>query len=271
MPKRLTILLAVILAVSGIWSRTRPLNFDNPGNRRLLKLESGNYYYYRSLPEKTMKLNVSGLDKIELRSFAIEPLRKPQVTVIIGGKKTTYDLGLDHRLDGYYMYAPTALALPKGTESIEILCYERSIYFRPFYTVIPKPKPKVTKPANLVLKAHGGIMALSHNGDSSNYYSFNPSQSLKFTLSNGRNAVIYVRARLLDRTLPMFELYQNGKLVGRHEFTLKRTTKYKVVGIDHLSIGLKIELPDNKGSSDYELRASSDHLFLAKPVLLKKK
>ncbi len=269
--KRLILISVLAFALTLVMAKTKPMNFENPGNRRLMKTETENYYYFRALPEKSMTLNVDGISSVELRSFAIESLRKPQVIAVIDKKSTTYDLALKERLDGYYVYTAVNIPIPKGTKTIEVLCYQRSIYFRAFYNVVIPPKPKVTKLPNLLIKAHGGILNVTHNGSDSDYYVFNPSQSLKFTLNNQRNADVYVRTRLLDRTLPVFELYRNGQLLSTNEFSLKRTTKYKATGIAHLSIGLKLELPPNTGTADYELRAKSDHLFLARPVLLKKK
>ena len=88
-------------------------------------------------------------------------------------------------------------------------------------------------------------------------------------MNNGRNAIVYVRARLHDNTLPIFELYRNGELVDSYEFSLQRSTKYKAPGVNYLSIGKKIDLPPNSGTTEYELRAKSDHMFFARPVLLK--
>jgi hypothetical protein len=269
--KRLAVILALGLALTSAVAKVRSLNFENPGNRRLLKTEAGNYWYYRSLPETSMTLNVDGITSIQLRSFGIESLRNPQVVAVFGKVRKTYDLSLRERLDGYYMYNELAIPIPQGTKSMEIICYDRSIYFRAFYTVTPVPKPKVTKPANLVVKAHGGVIDISHNGTVSPYYTFNSSQSLKFTVNNGRNAQIYVRARLLDRTLPVFELYRNGDLVGTYEFSLMRSTKYKATGVNFLTVGKKLELPALAGSAEYELKAASDHLFFGRPVVLKKK
>ena len=275
MDKRLvTIAVLLILAFTGLAAQTRtrtiPMTFDNPGNRRILQNEDGNYFYFRSLPERSMTLNVKDISEITLRSFAIEPLRKPQVIIIINKKRSTYDLSLASRLNGYYLYNPLTISIPKGTETIEVLCYERSIYLRSFYTVVHTPKPKVVRIPNLQIKEHAGIMQMQHNDTSSEYHSFNREQPLVFELNNSRNAVVYVRARLADRSLPVFELYKDGELVDTYEFTLKRTTRYKVSGIRHLSIGMKIELPPNSGSSRYELRAASDHLYLGRPVLLKR-
>lgn len=269
--KRLVLILTLTLALAAVCAKTKALNFADPGNRRLLKTEAGNYYYYRSLPEKSMTLNVEGISSIELRSFAIENLRKPQVIAIIGKERTTYDLALQERLDGFYLYQPVKIPIPKGTKAIEILCYERSIYFRAFYTVAQVPKPKPVKLPNLVIRGHGGVLSVSHNGTDSDYYVFNPSQGFKFTVNNQRSAALYVRVRLLDRSLPVFHLYRNGTLLQTNEFSLKRTTKYKAVGIDHLSVGMKLVLPAISGPAEYELRAASDHLFLARPVVLKKK
>ncbi|MDZ4182694.1 MAG: hypothetical protein U1B83_07455 [Candidatus Cloacimonadaceae bacterium] len=273
MHKRLITLILLILAVASIWAQSKPkvMSFDNPGNRRILKNEDGSFYYYRSLPEKSMRLNVNGIDKVELRSFAIEAIKKPQVIIIIDKQRSTYDLSLKSRLNGYYIYDPVSITIPAGTKSIEVLCYNRSIYFRGFFSVAPKPKPVKVKIPNLVVNDHGGIMEMTHNSTSSEYYTFTPSQPLKFRLNNQRDAVVYVRVRLLDRSVPVFELYQDGKLIDTIEFSLKRSSQYKVHGITHLSVGKKIELPKNSSSSDFELRAQSDHMFLARPVLLKAK
>jgi len=268
--KRLITIIALCLAFLSAWAKMKPLTFDNPGNRRLLKTETDSYYYFRAKPEKSMTLNVEGKSAIELRSFAIAKLNKPKVISIIGKQSTTYDLVLQERLEGFYLYQPVAIPIPKGTKSIEILCYDRSVYFRPFFTVPVKPA-KPAKLPNLQMKAHGGLLRVTHNSTGSDYYVFNPSQSLKFDLNNGRDAVVYVRARLLDRSLPVFELWRNGQKLQDHEFSLRRTTKYKATGIDHLSTGLKLVLPPNEGTASYELRAVSDHLFIAKPLLLKRK
>ncbi len=268
----ITLILLVTMGISLVAQtrpRTLPMSFDNPGNRRILRTEAGNYYYYRSLPERSMSLNTKGINEITIRSFAIEPLRKPQLITIIGKKRTTIDLALAERLNGYYIYKPVNVTIPEGTESIELLCYDRSIYFRSFYTVVPVPKPKVVRIPNMQIKEHGGIMNMAHNGKNSEYHSFNPDQSLKFELNNARNAVVYVRTRLVDRSLPSFALYHNGERVEEYEFTLKRTTKYKIPGIRHLSVAMKVELPKNTGTSTYELRAISDHLFVARPVLIR--
>lgn len=267
--KRIIMILALALVFTGICAKTKFLNFDNPGNRRILKNEEGNYWYYRSKPEKSMTLNVDGISEIELRSFAIEKLRKPQVIIIIGDDETTYDLELKERLNGFYLYQPVLIPIPGDTKSIEVLCYQRSIYFRPFYEVVTPPKPK--KLPNLQYKAHGGVMIISHNGTDSDYHIFNPSQSLKFTLNNSKDGIVYVRARLLDRSIPIFELYKDGELIETYEFSLKRSTKYSVVGVRYLSVGKKVVLPANDGTSNYELRAKSDHLFFGRPLVLRSK
>lgn|GEM_PF-194480 len=271
---RKTIIITILILVLGSLfaqrkPKTLPMAFDNPGNRRILKTETSNHYYYRSLPERSMNLNVKGIDKIALRSFAIEPIKKPQVIFIVNKKRTTVDLELDHRLNGYYMYKAVDFTIPEGTESLEILCYHRSIYFRSFYTVAPVPKPKKIRIPNMRILTHAGAMYVNHNADSKEYYGFDRDQSLVFELNNARNATVYVRARLTDRSVPSFDLYHNGEKIQSYEFTLKRSTKYKVNGIRHLSVGIKVELPQNSNSGKYELRASSEHLFLARPVLLK--
>lgn len=268
--KTITIAILLIL-ISAVAAKTKVLNFDNPGSKRILKDEKlGNYYYFRSLPEKTMKLNVAGVDKIELRSFSVERKRKAEVISIIGKNQTKHELKPASLVYGYHTFESVFIAIPPNTKEMQILCYDRDIYLRAFYEEAPKPKaPSNKKPANMVIDAHSGILAMAHNGSSSDYYSFTPDQPLRFTLNNARNATIYVRARLLDRELPLFDVYVNNELYQSHEFSLKRTSSYSVVGIRHLSLGKKVDLPANSGKSVIELRAKSDHMFLGKPVLLK--
>ena len=61
--------------------KTRIMDFENPGSRRIRQTDSGNHWYYRSLPEKTMTLNTEGVERIQIRSFDIERLRKPQIHI----------------------------------------------------------------------------------------------------------------------------------------------------------------------------------------------
>ncbi len=264
--KHLILALACLIALNALPARVKPLSFADPGNRRLLKTEAGNYWYYRSQPERSMTLNVEGISAIHLRSFGLEELRRPQVISIIGGERRTWDLNLKEIQEGYYLYDEINIPIPPDTQSMEILCYERGIYFRPFHTVEPAPRPRPSRPDNLVVNAHGGVINISHNGTDSPYYVFNASQPLRFTLNNGRAAVIYVRARLLDRSLPEFEIYRDGVLLDSREFSLRRTTTYKAVGVDHLTTGMRIELTENSGSAVIELRAISDHMFFARPL-----
>ncbi|MDD3535145.1 MAG: hypothetical protein PHC50_03250 [Candidatus Cloacimonetes bacterium] len=273
--KKHSLLLILVLFVctflAGQSIRTKIMNFENPGNRRILKTEEYSHWYYRSLPEKTLKLNVEGVEKLELRSFGIEALRKPQITLIINKKKTTYDLKVTHRLEGYYMYEPLVFEIPEGTKSLELLCYPRSIYMRPFQMITIKPKPKKVVIPNLELKAHAGMIDVSHNSTTNEYFSFNPTQSFKFRINNQRDADLYIRVQLTDRSVPIFALYKNGEKVQSFEFGLSRTIKYSATGVRYLSIGKKLNLLADGAASEYELRAESDHLFMARPVILKKR
>lgn len=273
MHKHFISLLLIVLGINLLFAqavnRYKVLPYDNPGTKRLLKTETGNYYYYRSLPERALILNTIGVEKIELRSFSKEEVRKPEIVVIINNQRNTYPLTLTEKKGDYYLYAPLIIDIPSNLQNIQIICYNRSIYTRAFSVLPPKP-PKAAKQPNLVIKAHSGIVNVQHNGSNSDYYSFMPNQPLKFTLNNGRNAYLYVRPRLLDRSLPKLGLYANGSLIETIDFTLKRTTKYHSPGINNLGIARKIILPANANSTSYELRALSDHLFLAKPILMKK-
>lgn len=250
--------------------RTRIMDLENPGNRRIRKTESGNQWYYRSLPEKSMTLKTEDVRRIQLRSFSIEKLRKPSIIIVIDKVEIPYDLSLDVFKDGYYFYKDIEFDIPEGTKSLELLCFQRSIYMRPYEMYKPKPKPKVVRKPSRQITAHAGMIDVTHNADSSEYYTFNQTQPFKFTLNNARDCVVYVRARLTDRRLPSFSLYHNGEKVESYQFSLARSSKFSAQGVNYLTIGKKIELPDNAGSSDYEFRADTEHMFIARPVFIKK-
>lgn len=255
----------ILMALGLVFAQSRPrvMTFENPGTRRLLRSEAGNHYYYRSLPERSMNLPVEGLSAVELRSFSTQALRRPQVIVIIGRSRTTHDLVQTGKNGSYFVYAPVSIEIPQGTQKIEVLCYDRNTYFRAFYT--PAPRRPASRRANLVVSEHAGQIEMRHNGDSSSYYSFGPDQDFLFTINNNRNVDLYIRARLQDRTPATFELYRNGSLVERYEFDMRRTTRYSVQGVSSLSIGKKLVI--SSGSGEYRLKAVSNNIFFARPVV----
>ncbi|MEN6445520.1 MAG: hypothetical protein ABFC98_05690 [Candidatus Cloacimonas sp.] len=274
MHKKHFVLISIILLLASLLyaqsaNRYKILTFDNPGTKRLLKTEAGNYYYYRGLPERALLLNTTGVNKIEIRSFSNGAVRKPEIVIITGKERKVYPLVFKEKRGEYYLYQPLTIEVTENTKNIQLICYDRSIYMRAFSVLPPQP-PKAKKQANLVIRGHSGIVNVLHNGSNSDYYSFMPGQPLKFTLNNGRNAYLYVRPRLLDRSIPKLGIYANGELVEVVEFNLKRTTKYHSPGITNLGIAKKIVLPVNTKSTEYELRALSEHLFLAKPIIIKK-
>lgn len=274
MNKKTVVLLLLSLLATLLFAesyREKSLDFENPGTRRIQQVDGKNHWFYRSLPEKSMTIKTEGVERIKLRSFGIEKLRKPQITIIIDKKRHPYNLNQLGRDEGYYLYEDIEFDLPAGTKKIEVLCYQRSIYMRAYEMVKIKPKakqPKVTKAPNRQILSHAGMIDVSHNSTTNEYYTFNQTQPFKFKLNNSRNCVVYLRARLTDRSLPVFKLYHNGVEVDTYEFSLARTTKYSATGIKYLSTGIRLDLPENTGSSEYELRAVSDHLFMARPVFI---
>ena len=263
-----SLLLCLVMLSGQSKNRYKPLNFENPGTKRILKTEAGNHYYYRSLPEKSMTVNTTGISKLEIRSFSKGDVRKPEIIAIIGKTRITNGLKFATMVGEYKVFEPLVIDIPANTNNIQVLCYERNMYLRA-YNVLPVKPPKPVKLKNLELKAHAGTVSIQHNGSASDYYSIVPAQPLKFNVNNARNAYVYVRPRLLDRSIPKLGLFVNGDLVQTIEFDLKRTTKYHTQGIKNLGIAKKLDLPKNRGSSEYELRALSEHLFFAKPVLIK--
>lgn len=270
MTKKTSILILfclIAIAAFGQNYRTRIMDFENPGSRRIRKSENGNHWYYRSLPEKAMTLNTEGVERIQIRSFSIENLRKPELFILVGKDRIRQELTFSEFHNGYYLFKDIEFALPKGSKSVQVLCYQRSIYMRAYEMEEIKIKPKSVRIPNRQVHAHAGMIDLLHNSSSSEYYTFNPTQSFRFTHNHGKNGVVYIRARLTDRNLPKFSLWHKGKKIAEHQFSLARTTKYSAQGLSNLTIGMKLDLPQNDGSSEYELRAETDHLFMARPVI----
>lgn len=264
----LTLLCLCSGLIMGQEYRTRIMDFENPGNRRIRKMEGTNHWYYRSLPEQSMLLKTENVKRIQIRSFSIEDLRKPRIITIINDERINHDLSFAEFKDGYYFYEDFEVDIPEGTESIEVLCYQRSIYMRAYEMYTVEPKPKVTRKPSRQINAHAGMIDITHGSTTSEYYTFNQTQAFKFTLNNARNCIVYLRARLTDRRLPGFALYHNGEKVMSYEFSLARSSKFSAQGVQYLTIGKKVELPLNDDSSEYEFRAETDHMFMARPVFI---
>lgn len=249
--------------------RWKPMMFDNPGTKRALKTENRVTFYYRSLPEKTMLLNVKDISAIEIRAFSKVRQTNPQFFIISGGKKQAFTLKSTAISEQYEMFEPVRINLMPNTTKIELLAYDRNTYFRAYYPVQIQKKKTHIPP----LKITGFVSAviIKAQKSSSKYYSGNSTTPVSFTVNKGYAAQVYLRAQLTDKTKPVIGIYRDGTLINKVNLDTKRTNTYTIEGIQHLTTGKKTDLPMQDKLSKYELRSLSGHLFFAKPVILKKK
>ncbi|MFB3844823.1 MAG: hypothetical protein ACE14O_03610 [Candidatus Cloacimonadaceae bacterium] len=262
------ILLFIMLAITGAavlqW---KPLPFINPGSRRLLKTGAGNYYFYRSLPEKSMLVDVSGLSYVEIRAIAKTKVKNPYFILKYAGKRKVEELKVFSVSQEYQVYQPVRIDIPEGVKQLELICYNRNIYFRVFKPFTPQPKK--TKVPALQILSRNKTYNLQNNKTSSVYYSFNPDTDFTFQINKGKAFTLYVRANLEDETIPVFALYENGKMINQYTLTGKQTNTYYAEGLTHLTIGKKLEFPSADKITRYELKAVTPHTFIAKVVLRK--
>jgi hypothetical protein len=246
----------------------KPLNFDNPGTKRLVKSTAGNYFFFRSLPEETLLLKVKDLSSIEIRVVSKAKVSNPDFTIYFNNTHVTYKLKLLAVSEKFQVFEPVKVDLPAGVTQAELLCYDRNIYFRAFMPVVIVPKAKV--PA-LKITAKSRDYMVTGPGTQHIYYGFNPSANLTFQIRKGVPFTLYIRAELTSKYKPVFELYEDGKLIGKYELSLKSTNYYTTEGIAHLTIGKKLDFPVRDKPVIYELKSQSGHLFLARPVVKKVK
>lgn len=264
-----TLILTVVLSLSAVALRWKPMTFDNPGTRRLLKTATGNYYFYRSLPEKSMYLDIRDLTAVEIRAISKAPVKNPQFIIKSDNQRVTYDLKLIAVSDEYQIYEPIRITLPPGLTRLELICYYSNIYFRAFQPVtVQSKKPKVP---SLKIIAGADDYYLEHEGKQSKYYGFNEKQNLSFQVNKGLPFTLYIRAQLKDREVPVVGLYEDGKLIKKITLSQKRTNTYSVEGIPHLTIGKREDFYAREKIMTYELKALSGHLFIAKPIIRKTK
>ncbi len=267
----LTLIIAItcsaVLAFSQNTQRWKPLSFDNPGTRKVLKTEQGSYYYYRSLPEKTMTLNTQELVIIEVRALSTKKLSKPQFTIIHEKTKKTYELKVASVTELYTIYEPMRITLAPEMKKVELLCYERELYFRAFFPVqVQKKKPT---PAFVILK-HEGEVKLANNSHANTYYKFSAEKPLTFQVNKNQDLTIFIRAHLIEKDLPVLEIYKNGELLDKIPLSLKRTKTYSVKEMTHLTIGKKLTFPADDAKAVYELRPVTKQTFIARPLVHKK-
>jgi hypothetical protein len=249
--------------------RWKAMIFDNPGSKRLLKSEKSSIYYYRPLPEKSMILNVQNMQAIEIRAIAKSKTDKPQFVLKYNDKKTVYDLKFFSASVAYQVFEPVRITLMPGVKQVELVCYNRNIYFRAFQPITIQKK-KTFVPALKILKNSGSI-DLTNNAVKKQYYTFKEKAPFTFQINQGKAFSLYVRAQLTEKKAPVFGIYKNGELVDKVSLSVKRTKTYTAEGITHLTIGRKFDYPAQDKIAVYELRALTDNLFIAKPVIRKAK
>jgi len=265
---RLFLFLLCALILSGATAiRWKPMTFINPGTKRLLKGEKSNVYYYRSLPEKSMLIDVSGLSVIEIRAIGVDKISKPHFTIKYKDSRVQYDLMLQSVSAQYQVFEPVRLTLPPDLKQLELISYNRNIYYRAFQPIAP-PKKKTPVPPLKILSKAGEYNLMSPTGEHK-YYAIKDSLIFSFQLNKGKAATVYVRAQLTGKQVPKLALYQDGVLLNQIHLSLKRTALYKAEGLTNLTIGKRIDLPAKDKVTKYEIRPLSTHLFIARPVLKK--
>lgn len=260
------VLAASILLMGQANLRWKAMMFDNPGTKHILKTEKSSVFYYRSLLEKGMILNVKDIQAIEIRAIAKSKVNKPQFILKYNDKKTTYDLKFFSASVAYQIYEPVRISLMPGVKQVELICYDRNIYFRAFQPITIQKKTKV--PSLKVLK-YAGTVILSNAASKKQYYTFTPDKPLSFQINKGKAFSLFVRAEMTAKKAAVLGIYRNGELVDKVSLSVKRTKSYTAEGINHLTIGKKVEYPAIDKIAVYELRALTDNLFITRPVIKK--
>lgn len=273
MIKSLLSLLLIVFVCSITGAATlkwKALPFGNPGSKRVLKTEQGSYFYYRSLPEKNMLLSTKDIATVEIRSFSKVKADKAEFILHMSGKKIAYSPKFNEiRTMGdnkYYTFEPVRIVLPPKTDKLELTCYDRNVYFRAFQVITITPKPKV--PALKIL-SQPKVYTLASDKTSKPYYAFRDKDYLRFQINKGKTMSLYLRAELINKEIPVFALYKDGQYIQQIQLPVKRTKTYKVEGILNLTIGKRVDFPAISKIAVYELRPVTDHLFLARPIILK--
>lgn len=248
--------------------RWKAMTFDNPGSKRLLKTDKSSVYYYRTLPEKGMLLNVADTKAIEIRAFAKDKTSKPQFVLKYNDKRTVYDLKFFSASVNYRIFEPVRITLMPGVKQVELICYDRNTYFRAFKPVTIQKKT-VTPPLKIINSA--GSVMLSGSTSKKQYYTFKENVPFSFQINKGKAFELYVRAQMTEKKVPVFGLYKNGELVQKVSLSMKRTKSYTSEGVTHYTIGKKMEFPALDKIAVYELRAMTDNLFIGRPVIKKTK
>jgi len=269
--KAITFALLMLMAAGFVLSQTtlkwKPVDFENPGTRRLLRTAAGNAYFYRSQPEKSMTVKVKDLTAVEIRAISKAKVNKPEFVLKYQNKRTTFNLKLTAVSESYQIYEPVRITLPPGLTQLEIISYDRDTYFRVYVPVAVQSKK--AKIPSLKITAKEGVHEVAGPTAKHDYYSFNDKTALAFQVNKGRPFSLYVRAELTSKQTPVFGIYEDGKLVQRYELSTKRTSTYKTEGINHLTIGKKVDFPAQDMVKTYELRSISKHKFIARPVIRK--
>jgi hypothetical protein len=261
------LLLLVISSFAAASVKWKAMVFDNPGTKRLLKTDKGGIYLYRSMPEKSMFINVTGLTVIELRAIGMDKVSKPGFTIKYGNKRVNYDLKLTSVSAQYQVFEPIRLTLPPDTKQLELISYNRNLYYRAFKPETIQKKKVIVPPLKITNKA--GEYSLKSPTGEHKYYALKDSVTFAFEVNKGRAFSLYIRAELTGKQVPVVGLYQDGQLVQKIPLSLKRTSTYAATGLKNLTTGKKLDFAPKAKLTKYELRPMTGHLFIVRPVIKK--
>lgn len=261
------LILLIISSFAAASVKWKAMMFDNPGTKRFLKTDKGGIYFFRSLPEKSMFINTTGLTVIELKAIGTDKVNKPGFTIKYGDKRVNYDLKLQSVSAQYQVFEPIRLTLPPDTKQLELISYNRNLYYRAFKPETIQKKKVVVPPLKIISKA-GEYNLKSPTGEHK-YYAAKDSLIFAFNINKGRAFSLYIRAELTGKQVPVVGLYQDGQLVQKIPLTLKRTGTYASTGLMNLTTGKKMDFAPKNKLIRYELRPITGHLFLARPVIKK--
>jgi hypothetical protein len=265
----LLLLLGALLLTGAAAQKWKSLQFTNPGSKRLLKTGGGNHYYYRSLPEQSMLLDVKDLTSVEIRAIAKAKVANPMIILKYGGKRYINELKIASISEKYQVYQPLQINIPQGVKQLELVSYNRNIYYRAFRPVQPVVKKTSVPPLKML--SDNKPYKVDNGKTTTAYYAFKDTAPLTFQINKGKPFSLYVRAELSGEEAPVFAVYANGQLIRQYTLSIKETSAYKVEGLPHLTVGRKIDFEAADKITRYELKAVSAHLFIAKPVIRKVK
>ncbi len=270
--KKFTLLtLLLIFCLPTLWSMKtvpvmRPLNFKNPGTKRLVVIDKSKEFYYRSLPKQMLNVEVTGPTKICMKLVTKGDVKNIAFFVQIDSKLTKYELNKVKSDPKFTYFDPVYLNLEAGIHQISIKTLDRKTYFK----LLKEEFKQIKEKRGLTVTSKNGSYSVMNAKSKKDYFIVSKSNPLIVKANYYGNITGFARQLMDDKkTASGLDIVVNGKLYNSIGLSNKTSKLYSLPNKKPISTGTKYTIPSIKPNDEIMIKPKDDKIVVIRMYLKK--